>query len=562
MRYRETRRRRAAFGIFGLIFCLSLFAAGCTDQGGSANNGSDANGTDNAAPPPAQQAENTLRIVSGSENKTLAPIIEKWGRDNNVAVEMDYKGSVDIMLALQKDGPFPYDAVWPANSLWLALGDTQKRVRDEQSILWSPVAFGVKKSVAQNLGWVGKPVKVEQILSAAENGKLKFMMTSATQSNSGASAYLGFLYAFAGSPQILSAADLKKPQVTEKVTRILGAVDRSSGSSGWLKDLFLQRYADFDAMVNYEAVLIETNQELVKNGKEPLYIVYPSDGLAIADSPLASVENGDAKKRELVQSLQKYLLSDEAQKQILAQGRRIGLVGEKLANPDAAIFNKEWGVQTDTFLNQIRYPKADVIRQALDLYQTAFRKPSLTIYCLDYSGSMKGPRIDSLKEAMKLILDPNEAKKNLLQSSPKDVTVVITFSDQILNEWTIQGNDPKQAEELWQKINDAQPTGGTDIYSPVVRALELCRDRGQKLSGYFPAVILMTDGESNTGKTMSDLKAFYQGADFGGDAPVFGIQFGEASQSQLKDVSELTAGRTFDGRKDLTAAFREAKGYN
>ena len=102
-------------------------------------------------------------------------------------------------------GQFAADAVWPANSFWISLGDTHQQVKHAQSIMRTPVVFGVKKSVAARLGWIGKPVTVEQILQAAEAGKLRYMMTSATQSNSGASAYLGYLYAFAGRPEALTA---------------------------------------------------------------------------------------------------------------------------------------------------------------------------------------------------------------------------------------------------------------------------------------------------------------------------------------------------------------------
>jgi len=250
------------------------------------------------------------------------------------------------------------------------------------------------------------------------------------------------------------------------------------------------------------------------------------------------------------------------QKEILAQGRRIGPVGDKITGMDMTVFNPDWGIKNDAFLNQIRYPKADVIRQALNLYQSAFRKPSLTIYCLDYSGSMKGERIESLKAAMKRILDQTEAKKSFLQASARDVTIVIPFSNRILDEWTVEGNDPTALEEIYQKIDNLQPDGGTDIYSPTLRALEILNQKSAKSGEFFPAVILLTDGESNTGRTIDDLRSAYQSGDFGENAPVFGIQFGEASQSQLKAVSELTSGRTFDGRKDLTTAFRDAKGYN
>lgn len=511
--------------------------------------------------PGTQGPQLTLRILSGSENKTLQPILDRFGRDNNASIKVDYLGSVDIMLKLG-EAQIDYDAVWPANRLWIALGDRSKRVKEDQSILWSPVVFGVKKSVAQRLGWVGKPVKVDDILQAAESGKLRFMMTSATQSNSGASAYLGFLYAFAGGPSVLAESDLAKPDVQSKIKRILGSVNRSSGSSGWLKELFLKRYESYDAMVNYESVVIEANRELIQRGEEPLYAIYPVDGLAIADSPLALIDQRDAQKAELFRKLQSYLLSPEVQRQLQADGRRVGPVGEEIQNADPAIFNSDWGIDVKKFLNQIRYPKAEVIRQALDLYQSAFRKPSFTVYCLDFSGSMNNEnRQDELKSAMRMVLDQSTAKKSFMQASPNDVTAVITFSNEVLQTWTVRGNDPVKFMALWQKINALVPEGGTDIYTPVMRGVDIMK-REPNLENYFPAMILLTDGESNTGANLEMMTSHIRSARLGNDVPVFGILFGEASENQLNEVANATSGRVFNPKGDLTKAFREVRGYN
>jgi Ca-activated chloride channel family protein len=513
--------------------------------------------------PPADTAapQNSFRILAGSENKTLQPLIERFASQNSVALQVDYLGSVDIMMRLQ-DQKLDYDAVWPANSLWIALGDKQRRVKDAQSVMWSPVVLGVKKSVAQSLRWVGRQdVKVEEILNAAESGKLRFMMTSATQSNSGASAYLGFLYAFAGRPQMLNSQNLASPQVRDKIRRILGSVNRSSGSSGWLKDLFLQKYDNYDGMINYEALVIEANQALVSQGKEPLTVIYPSDGLAIADSPLGYVDRQDAAKAKIFRQLQAYLLSAPVQQEILKLGRRVGPVGEELKDVDKSVFNPDWGINTSRFLNQIRYPKAETIREALDLYQSALRKPSFTVYCLDFSGSMKGEREEGLKSAMRLILNQDQAKQSLLQAAPNDVTVVITFNDHILNEWTVKGNDPNALLGLWTKVDASEPGGGTDIYSPVMRGFDIMKQQ-PNLAKYFPAVILMTDGESNTGQTFEGMQAHIRDIGMQEDIPVFAIQFGEASESQLGQIAEATSGKVFDGKSDLAHAFREAKGYN
>lgn len=508
----------------------------------------------------SSSSQPALTILSGSENKTLEPIINDFAAQNHIQIRMRYSGSVDIMRELSS-GKIDADAVWPSNSIWLSIGDTAHRVKEAQSIMWSPVVLAVKTPVAKRLGWVGKNVAVEDILAAAKAGKLHFMMTSATQSNSGACAYLGFLSAFAGAHDVLGVADLHKPQVRQKIKEILGHVDRSSGSSGWLKDLFLDKYDQYDAMVNYESLAIEADQALTANGKAPLYVVYPSDGLAIADSPLGYVDNGDQTKRSLFEKLQAYLLSDPIQRKILGLGRRVGPVGAQISGTNPSVFNPAWGLNLNKFLNQVKYPKASVILQALNLYQTTFRKPSYTVFVLDFSGSMLGDRENHLKAALGGILDQKKAAESLLQASPDDVVRVIAFSDHILDEWKISGNDPNEYDRLYQEVESLTPDGGTDIYTPVMSAIQHIR---QENAGgrRFPAVVLMTDGESNTGMTFDQFEDAYKRAAPSQDIPVYSVLFGDASEQQLKDLSASTSGQEFNGVTDLEAAFRSARGYN
>ncbi|MGL6210052.1 MAG: substrate-binding domain-containing protein, partial [Paracoccaceae bacterium] len=91
--------------------------------------------------------QTVLRIVSGSENQALEPLVQDWAAENNVAVEMTYLGSVDISRALGAGKASEFDAVWPAHSLWIALGDSQKVVAQATSILRSPVVLGLKTSL-------------------------------------------------------------------------------------------------------------------------------------------------------------------------------------------------------------------------------------------------------------------------------------------------------------------------------------------------------------------------------------------------------------------------------
>jgi Ca-activated chloride channel family protein len=445
--------------------------------------------------------------------------------------------------------------VWPASGIWLTLGDSAKKVKYAQSILTSPVVFGIKKSLAQQLGFVGKPVKVADILTAITSGKLKFIMTSASQSNSGASAYFGFLYALLGNPEYITKEDLYKPELKTQIKLLLGGINRSSGSSGWLKDLYLK--GNYDAMVNYEALMIETNKQLVKQGREPLYVIYPVDGLVIADSQLGYMDNGNSEKEAFFKKLQAYLLGEKVQAELLKLGRRTGFAGE-LQNAPADVFNPDWGIDVHKILSPVKLPKADVLLEAINLYQTVFRKPSLTVFCLDYSGSMQGAGVAQLKKAMEILLGQEASKKYLLQTSAEDKTIVIPFSGNPLDEWQVDSNNKDSLDGLLDKIDHFSAGGSTDIYSPAMKGLGEINNIG--LDKYSAAVILMTDGQSNTGKRFDDFKAYWQ--QLGKDIPVFAITFADASEDQLGQITELTHGAIFDGKTDLVTAFRKAKGYN
>ena len=59
---------------------------------------------------------------------------------------------------------------------------------------------------------------------------------------------------------------------------VLSGVNRSSGSSDWLKDMVVNDPDTNDSMVNYESLVIQADKALTAKNKEPLLAVYPSDG--------------------------------------------------------------------------------------------------------------------------------------------------------------------------------------------------------------------------------------------------------------------------------------------
>ena len=492
-----------------------------------------------------------ISIISSIENEIFEPILRDFERAYRTEVSLEYHDPVDIMLEL-REGGIRQDAVWTASSLWIELGDSEGRVEHITSIMTSPVVFAIRRNLAEELGFVGTPVRIADILTAIEAERLSFMMPSATQTTSGAIAYLGFLSALSGNPEVLTLEHLRSEPLRREMDSILSGVHRSSGSSEWLKELMVE--SNYDAMVNYEALVIEANRELRDRDREPLYVVYPADGFPAADFPLGFINRGAKGKRETFLKLREYLLTPKIQTEMTSLGRRT-----REGAPGGELFDPDWGIEAGPLPPRVDLPDAEVTAEALNLYQTVLRKPSLTIFCLDYSESMGDRGIEELHEAMDILLDQKKAGRYLIQTGEEDITVVIPFSSTVRDIWTVRGNDPGDLNILLRKIIELPPGGPTDIYTPVITGFNLVSEL-EDFSSYVPAILLMTDGESNEGRTYTHLRNAWN--TYTVDVPVFSIMFGAAVEGRLEEISSLTRGRVFDGREDLAQAFRKAKGYN
>jgi Ca-activated chloride channel family protein len=309
-------------------------------------------------------------------------------------------------------------------------------------------------------------------------------------------------------------------------------------------------------------VVIETNRELEQMGREPLVAIYPIDGLAIADSPLAFIETRSEAKEAIFLELQEYLLGDEAQAQLVAAGRRAGNIGLQLGNVDTSAFRADWNIDIEQIIEPIRFPNTEVIGEALNLYQTSFRRPSCTVIAVDRSGSMEGDGERNANAGLRTILNQQTAENFLIQATPNDITTVMLFNDRVINltaleTWTVRGNDADALNDLFLRAEGVRSGGGTNIFGTAREALEWLSDT--RTTECLPSVILMTDGEDNENEEAS-LNTYLNNNE--NDIPIFVITFGGAQEGQVRPFVDRTYGRIFDGRNDLIGAFRTAKGYN
>lgn len=492
----------------------------------------------------------TFKVIASQENEELInDIVKPYAYSKGYEIEVEYAGTLEIIQKLNKGES--YDAVWLSNSIWGYMLDDTVKLSESKFTNISPIIFGIKKSKAEELGFIGKTIYTQDIVDAISEGKLKFSMSNPSITNSGASAYLGMLSTLAGNPEVLTKEHLENKEVKEKLKTFYTGLERSSGSEDFLEELFLK--GDYESVFTYESSIININKKLEKEGKEPLYAIYPVDGVAISDSPLAYIDKKDKSKKDIFEDIQGYIVSDEGQALLQRKGKRTWYGGIN-NNVDKTVFNPNWGIDTSKYITPLKYPSAEVIKLALNVYQNELRKPVHIVFCLDYSGSMMGSGIAGLKSAMDYVLT-SKAANDLIQFSEKDKIDIIPFSNKADKVWSTANGTETQT--LLDNINNYPVTGMTALYPASINALNLLKDEDDNT--YNVSVVLMTDGVANV-STFTELRNNYK--QINKQIPIYSITFGSADEYELDEIAELTNGKVFDGRSDLVSAFKEVRGYN
>ena len=490
----------------------------------------------------------TFKIISSSENQDLEPIVQKYANTKGYNVDFEYAGTLEIMQKLNNGEK--YDAVWVSNSIWLYMLDSSVKISESKYTSINPVIFAISKSKANELGFINKTIYTKDLVSAISEGKLKFSMSNPTTTNSGASAYLGMVATLAGNPEVLKADDLQNEELKAQIKTLFSGLERSSGSEEFLEELFLN--GNYEAVITYESSIININKQLIEQGKEPLYAIYPVDGVSISDSPFAYIDNGNDEKKEIFKDIQAYILSSEGQKLLQEKGRRTWYGGVS-ENVDKTTFNPDWGIDTSNYISPVKYPATAVIKQALNLYQTELRKPVHVAFCLDYSGSMYGKGNAQLISAMEYILT-EKAAEDFIQFSEKDKIDIIPFAGEV---GEVKSATNGNIEELLSYIKEIEPNGATALYPATIEALTVLENEDSEI--YNTSIVLMTDGQANVGKFI-ELQNKYFGLNY--KTPIYSITFGSASEKELNQIADMSNAKVFDGKTDLVKAFKEVRGYN
>jgi Ca-activated chloride channel family protein len=491
-------------------------------------------------------------LLAGSELKDVeaglkADIRKATGLD----LAFTYSGTLDAVDRIAAGEPF--DTLWVSHGKYLAMSEALKgRILAQEKTMLSPVLLGLKASKAHALGWDVQEPTWKDIADAAKAGKFTFGMTNPTSSNTGLTATIGLAAALARNPDALTEEDLKNPRLAD----FFKGQALTSGSSGWLAEAYERDQSKVDGIINYESVLLSLNT----GGKlsEPLTLVYPKEGIITADYPLMLLNGA---KRADFDKLVGYLRSKDFQAKMSAATLRRPVNADADAAP----------VIPKRTLVELPFPgQASLISALLDTFLANVRIPGSSRYVLDLSGSMAGPRIAGLKEAMLLLASPSSlGADRYARFQNREEVGIITFSGEpSRTAFFPMGSTPEEnanaREAVAGFVKPLRVGGQTAIYSSVQQALmELSKERSQAKEKHYYTVVLMTDGENNRGLSKQQFAEWYrtEGETFRG-IPVFPILFGEGDAKELGELADLTGGRLFDSRSNtLVSVFKEIRGY-
>jgi len=305
-----------------------------------------------------------------------------------------------------------------------------------------------------------------------------------------------------------------------------------------------------DAMVNYEAVILRTNEKLAESDR--LRLVYPRDGVISADYPLMLL---DAGRRDDYNKLVAAFRAPALQRELAATAflrpvaPDVPLAAELSAAPVAEL----------SFPNRL-----DVIDTVLAAYQGAWRRPATSIFVLDVSGSMRGRRIEGMREALKVLAgaEARSASTRYARFQSRERVLLISFSDDVAEPVQIDFDGAGLATaraRILAFADGMRARGGTAIYAALLRAEELAAAERQRDANRYVSVVLLTDGENNV---PPDLPSFRAQLGATPAARIFPILFGEASSADMSELARYTGGRVFDGRSaQLARVFKEIRGY-
>ncbi len=374
------------------------------------------------------------------------------------------------------------------------------------------------------------------VLGQPEWGQFKFGYGYAGESNSGTLTAISMCAVGAGKATGLTLADVG---VTTGCGQFIAGIERAKIHSGTRSDWLVEQMTSggpeyLDAIIGYEFEVIAVNKNLGRTLREPLVAIYPQDGTIVVGQPFTILEGLPWVTPQQVAAarvLQKYLLSPEQQRAVLALGFRPADPIVPIGSP----IDPAYGVNPAASINALEVPETAVIDQIVDVWHRV-KKHAVVALVFDKSGSMAGAKMGAaIKGAQGFACVVDRDDRLIWQP----------FDSQVYPQ--VEGS----CEELSPRIT-ATPAGGeTALFDAVVQAYDyLQSQRSVYGSGRKYGMVILSDGKDNRSRTtLPELESRLRPAESDPNGvQIHTIAIGDdADESVLKKISNAAHGRFWKG---------------
>ncbi len=349
----------------------------------------------------------------------------------------------------------------------------------------------------------------ENAIKAAQDGVIVFGYTNPYTSSTGLNGLATMLSIFDPSDPLSAKASaaLTEYQKTAPPVAYNTAVLRNQAKKGIV-----------DAMVMEEQAYVNT-PELSDYKYIPFGIRH--------DHPLYSFDWCTDEQKEAVRLFAEYCMNDESQRLASDKG-----------------FNRHPDYAGDEGLTGQQYLTA----QSLWKQNKNGGRPTAAVFIADISGSMKGEPLNSLKDSVIAAL-PYIGSENYvgLISYNSDVTVNLSMLEKDDNGKVtgIRQFDDRQRAYFSGEMRNLQATGGTATYDAVLAGLDMINQAQQLDPDAVPLIILLTDGDSNSGYSLSRISTVVEGM----RVPVYCIAYNYSGGS-LEELSGINEASTVKADTD------------
>ncbi|MFI2435632.1 substrate-binding domain-containing protein [Streptomyces sp. NPDC018693] len=507
----------------------------------------------------------TLRVLASPELADVEPLLDELKKDTGVELELEYRATADLADLTgpsassagstdRPSGPQPpaYDLAWLASdrSFLLRVQESGGALTRPEStaIMRSPVVVGLTPAFAKELraSAPGGRISWADVADAAADGRLRFGMADPRRSDTGRAALVGVATAAAGTGSALREEDVS----CDRLRGFRSGQTLTAASSRDLLADYAAHQDTADALIAHESELLSLNA----GGKlrRPLELVYPDDGMVLSDFPLLLL---DPAERTAYRKVVDWLLSTDVQKKLMQRTQR------RPVNQDVQP-SEPLRAQVG---NALSFPdRLAIVERLVQNYgDPAHPTTDQVVFLLDFSTSMRGERIAELRAAFAGLsgADPTSTGKFARFYRGERLTVV-RFGGRVLQEHTVTVRGDADLKSLDRIVAEGGFDDATAVWSALDRGYAIAADAVREAPERPVAIVLMTDGENNSGIPYAEFLRRHRAlGGAAGAVPTFPVYFGEADAAALRRAAEATGGRMVDaGLSSLTDAFKEIRG--